>query len=42
MLYKIQIVVELVLLVFVLISGAVGFIQALKTFKKQDEENGWR
>ena len=42
MLYKIQITIEIILLVFTLTSAVIGFIQAIKTFKKQDEENGWR
>lgn len=42
MLYKVQITVEIILLVFTLTSAVIGFIQALKTFKEQDEENEWR
>lgn len=40
MLYAIQVVVEIVMVIGVLIACGCGLVEALKTFKEQDDE--WR
>lgn len=40
--YAIQIVIVSLMASITLIACGVGFVKALKEFKKQDEENGWR